>query len=386
MSIDYLVANDIGNSQQKMTINGDAQSQPSVHRRIFQTPTVTETDVDKNIHSLLNNLHVHIASKAIKREGSFLVGKRALQTGQNVESMDISIGKKHTSDLPVINTLSLLAGKAVQDKYRDDKVLPEILKINVTMTTGIPASEYKSEHAKQLEERFKNHKHLVTVYVGEDPVHVEITFDKVKVTQEGVAAVLAIVDAQPDIFEDYNKLYGSAVTGRDFKDKKILHADIGDGTTEYIFTNGLNPVIDACSGERRGLGHAIMDAAKLLSEDTDGYVNLNRQQFSEIIKDNSHKYHDRATNFLYETRYIQAENIRRDIETKYDQKTAGEAEVLAVYGGGSVELKEDLYDELKSFCQTVDMKLLWIPEKNAVTMNRDGMNVFTNKVLNKPVG
>ena len=35
--------------------------------------------------------------------------------------------------------------------------------------------------------------------------------------------------------------------------QKILHADIGDGTSEYIFSKGLNPVPDACWGEKEEL-------------------------------------------------------------------------------------------------------------------------------------
>lgn len=59
--------------------------------------------------------------------------------------------------------------------------------------------------------------------------------------------------------------------------------------------------------------------------------------------------HDKAVEFLEETRYMQAQGIYDDIEKAYVYKTASQAEVLAVYGGGSIALREDLYKKHLSF-------------------------------------
>ncbi|PEM59939.1 hypothetical protein CN613_28190, partial [Bacillus pseudomycoides] len=59
-----------------------------------------------------------------------------------------------------------------------------------------------------------------------------------------------------------------------FSKKKILHADIGDGTTEYIYTDGLNPIPDSCTGERRGIGHALLEAISLLQDKRPGVGEL----------------------------------------------------------------------------------------------------------------
>ena len=46
---------------------------------------------------------------------------------------------------------------------------------------------------------------------------------------------------------------------------------------------------------------------------------------------------------------MQAQGIYDDIEKAYVYKTASQAEVLAVYGGGSIALREDLYKKHLSF-------------------------------------
>lgn len=168
--------------------------------------------------------------------------------------------------------------------------------------------------------------------------------------------------------------------------KKILHVDIGDGTTEYVYTVGLNPVIDACSGERRGVGHATEEAKELLKDEVGGHLNINRQQFISILRDPSHNLYDLTVRFMEEARYAQAQKILEDIQEKYMEKTAGQVDFIAVYGGGSVQFKDDLYDELIDFANQVRCKVLWIPENFAVDMNVKGMQVLNDKVLFKVKG
>lgn len=100
-----------------------------------------------------------------------------------------------------------------------------------------------------------------------------------------------------------------------------------------------------------------------------------------MLQNKEHNFHTEAKSFFYETRFVQAENILQDIKNKYKENTASEAQVIAVYGGGSVGFKEDLYDELATFCKLNKLELLWIPEKYAIDMNIEGMDVLVNEVL-----
>jgi len=377
-----VVANDIGNSETKMIVNDTLIKQPSVVKRLLSKPNVMETNVEKNIANLLDELIVHVTSNAIKRSGLYFIGKRANMTADKVENMNIKLGNKSKHDIPVLMTLSMLAARSVQLAYQENQELPPSISVDVSMTTAIPASEYSADQARYLEGRFTNNDHVVIVYVGETPVTVTLHFQTVKVTQEGIPALYALLESENEILKNYNEHYKKQAVPKDFANKRILHVDIGDGTTEYIYTVGMNPVTDVCSGEKRGVGHATEEATQLLKEEVGGFLNLNRQQFMDIFRDPSHNLHDLAVRFMQEARYSQAQRILEDIQEKYSD-IAGNVDVIAVYGGGSIQFKEELYEELLDFANTVHCEVLWIPEKYAVDMNVNGLHVINEKILFK---
>ncbi len=377
-----VVANDIGNSETKMIVNDTLIKQPSVVKRLLSKPNVMETNVEKNIANLLDELIVHVTSNAIKRSGLYFIGKRANMTADKVENMNIKLGNKSKHDIPVLMTLSMLAARSVQLAYQENQELPPSISVDVSMTTAIPASEYSADQARYLEGRFTSNDHVVIVYVGETPVTVTLHFQTVKVTQEGIPALYALLESENEILKNYNEHYKKQAVPKDFANKRILHVDIGDGTTEYIYTVGMNPVTDVCSGEKRGVGHATEEATQLLKEEVGGFLNLNRQQFMDIFRDPSHNLHYLAVRFMQEARYSQAQRILEDIQEKYSD-IAGNVDVIAVYGGGSIQFKEELYEELLDFANTVHCEVLWIPEKYAVDMNVNGLHVINEKILFK---
>ncbi|MGG6439814.1 ParM/StbA family protein [Saccharococcus caldoxylosilyticus] len=377
-----VVANDIGNSETKMIVNDTLIKQPSVVKRLLSKPNVMETNVEKNIANLLDELIVHVTSNAIKRSGLYFIGKRANMTADKVENMNIKLGNKSKHDIPVLMTLSMLAARSVQLAYQENQELPSSISVDVSMTTAIPASEYSADQARYLEGRFTSNDHVVIVYVGETPVTVTLHFQTVKVTQEGIPALYALLESENEILKNYNEHYKKQAVPKDFANKRILHVDIGDGTTEYVYTVGMNPVTDVCSGEKRGVGHATEEATQLLKEEVGGFLNLNRQQFMDIFRDPSHHLHDLAVRFMQEARYSQAQRILEDIQEKYSD-IAGNVDVIAVYGGGSIQFKEELYEELLDFANTVHCEVLWIPEKYAVDMNVNGLHVINEKILFK---
>ncbi|MEK4384200.1 ParM/StbA family protein [Aeribacillus sp. FSL K6-2848] len=377
-----VVANDIGNSETKMIVNDTLIKQPSVVKRLLSKPNVMETNVEKNIANLLDELIVHVTSNAIKRSGLYFIGKRANITADKVENMNIKLGNKSKHDIPVLMTLSMLAARSVQLAYQENQELPSSISVDVSMTTAIPASEYSADQARYLEGRFTSNDHVVIVYVGETPVTVTLHFQTVKVTQEGIPALYALLERDNEILKNYNEHYKKQAVPKDFANKRILHVDIGDGTTEYIYTVGMNPVTDVCSGEKRGVGHATEEATQLLKEEVGGFLNLNRQQFMNIFLDPSHHLHDLAVRFMQEARYSQAQRILEDIQEKYSD-IAGNVDVIAVYGGGSIQFKEELYEDLLDFANNVHCEVLWIPEKYAVDMNVNGLHVINEKILFK---
>lgn len=370
---------DLGNSNLKIFINDEYLSVPNVFQRVHGGVDSYEMDEQKNVINLLNDLHVHVTSEAIERNGSFFVGKRAMRNSEKMKSMNIKVANKHEEDLPVINTLSVIAANVIQSVYEEANSVPDLLKVELDLMTAIPASQHNPKTAEILSERFSSNTHVVIVYVGKKAVTVQIECSRVRVTKEALAALYAITEGPDEMFEEFQELYAEQlnnekITGDFFKDKKILHGDIGEGTSEYIFTDGLSPVLDSCSGARRGIGHAIEEACNLLNKDRK--TNFKRQQFTEIMLDKNDKYNEDATEFIYETRYEQAELIKEDLEQKFINDTGGRAEILAVYGGGSIALRNELFNKLKKFCETTGMMLLYVPEKYAIELNPKGMNVL----------
>lgn len=383
-----MVANDIGNSETKMIVNkGQIFRQPSIIKTLLTLPTAVETDVKKNIANLLDELVVSISSKSIRTSGAYAIGNKANGLGGTVENMNIRLGNKHLHDIPVIMTLSLLAAKAVQMDFEENQKLSTNLSVNVKMSTAIPASEYKPDNAKLLEQRFtgagENREHVVSVYVGNEIVQVIINFNEVKVTQEGNPAIYTIGSGEQDILRLYNEQYKKSATPKEFRNKKVFHSDIGDGTTEYIYTIGANPKNDASTGERRGVGHATEEALKLFTEQLGVTINYNRHRFMNVLRDTNHNFHNEAIKCMDLAKQLQSRLIFEDIKDKYLDKTSGDVELFTVYGGGSIQFKEALYEDLIQFAESVNAEVLWIPEEYAVDLNVRGLQVLNENVFFK---
>lgn len=384
----FMLSNDIGNDKMKVLEPNmhDIFKMPNVYKKIVKTPPAQEHNVEKNVVNLLDELIAHITSDSIRFHGLYMIGERALQTTEDLRNMDISNDQKHLSDLPIINTLGYIAARAVQKEYKEKQALPEAaLNVEVYMSCAIPASQHNADTAKHLEDRFTKGTHIVVVYVGKETVTVQIKFNKVKVTKEGVPALYAIFEAPEDMFDEYKEEYNlSSVTGKDFINAKIMHNDIGSGTVENIYTIGVNPRPHQCTGERYGVGHAVQNAIDLMREERPG-LKINRQQFVRYIEHPEEYPKDSALAIqcLKEARLIQIEFILSDIESKYNTILASEPEIIAVYGGGSIEFKDDMYKYLKEFTDSVGAKLLWVPSKYAVDMNVKGLDILNRNMFFK---
>lgn len=384
----YILSNDIGNDKMKVLEPGMEKvfKMPNVYKKVLRALPSQDHDTHKNVLNLMDELVVHITSNAIRYQGMFMIGERALQSTEDLRNMDIYNEEKHKSDLPIINTLGYVAARAVQKEYELNNALPtELLKVEAYMSCSIPASQHNADTAKYLEDRFTDNTHLVVVFVGNEKVTVEIKFVKVKVTKEGVPALYAIFEGPEDMFDEYKKEYElSNVTGKDFRQSKIMHNDIGSGTVEYVYTIGVNPRPNQCTGARFGVGHAVQNAIDLMSEERPG-LKINRQQFAKFIEhpEQYPKDSDLAINCMKDARLIQVELIQNDIESKYNSVLASEPEIIAVYGGGSIEFKDDMYKHLKVFADSVNAKVLWIPARYAVDMNVKGLDILNRNMFFK---
>lgn len=384
---EHYLANDVGNNKMKVMEMQDEEMRvwkiESAYRRLNKLPDVQELDLEKNVLNLMDNLVVNITSQSIERSGLYSIGKKATAVSKNgLYNMDIESAMKHKEDFVLIGTLGFISARAIQKEFKTYGVLQDIINVNVFMSTAIPASQHNAITSKELKERFTNNKHTVIVYFGDQQVTVNVKFKKVFVTKEGVPALYSIYQSEKDMFKEFNDTYNLNWTGENFAEKQIFHTDIGSGTTEYVYTVGSNPVPDRCSGERKGVGHAIESAIPVMELRRNG-ININRQQYSEYLENPElhPKNSNLAKSILEDVSFEQSDSILASIIKKNKIEMANETEIFAVYGGGSIPFKEEMYNKLFEYAKKEDAKLLWIPEKYAVDMNVKGLDILNKNVF-----
>lgn len=399
------IGNDIGNSEIDMYINGHLIRQPNVYSLIGQMPWKDDdVEVQKNLKNIYDNLVVSIISSAVPT-GMYTVGTHALKTkGENVTNLYVK-GNESKSDqlVPYINTLALVAARAVQEAHLAGESLDEI-KVVADMGTALPVKQCSPENVATYRKKFMGETHTVTVHLGlTKKVNVSIDFDYVHVLQEGTPVTFALQmdiegnwrtnsyepssDETNDLYSEFAELYDlEDVDGSYFDGKNILHVDMGDGTTDTPFTRGDAVDNDFCDGVNNGIGHALRDAIPdLVTLAPHAFNSVTRQQYSEILKS---QYTSRKHKFLNEA--IQAFNphcenqttqIVHHVNDQVFKIGPNEIDVVVVYGGGSILTRSIIFDKLKEMCDKTRIQLFYVPAKYAVTLNAEGLDYFVRSEI-----
>lgn len=372
--MELCVGIDIGNAKTEVAFEVENKlqlvRQPSVISYLPRTPESNDLPLEQVMSNLLDNLMVNISSPSIKRNGDYYVGKKAMQHDGIKTNMMISLGGKSTHDLPIITALSLIAATSVKKHYETEGKLPVSMSIELKMATAIPSSEYSHQNANTLEDRFKK-KHTVTLYLGKDQVTTSIDIKECKVTEEGRTSMLAFLNSDDEILNDFNKTYKENKKPKDFMKARTLHSDIGDGTSEFVVIEGVNPVQGLSKGKRLGVGHASDVAISLLRDQINISDKFTRQQLQDWLSRENEKG-ELARSLMEEATYGQALSILEEIQLSYQELASSDVDYTFVHGGGSITFRKNLQDELKSFADHNHFKVVWIPEKFATTMNSRG--------------
>ncbi|MDK0981197.1 ParM/StbA family protein [Clostridium perfringens] len=369
MCIYFKVANDNGNSEHDIIINDVLISQPNVYSKVRRLPNLDEVNKKYVIENIEDNLIVTCEDPS----GIYYIGNYALSSGQKIRNVEVGIdNNKIESDVILINTLAQIAGQAVKVYSLKNKSFKEIIKVKVDMTTALPISSYSSKNAKLFSEKFTNKNHLITVHIGNEIARIEIEFEFVMVIPEGVTSSFLFTQVD-DILKKYN------FKKQFFKDAKVLHVAIGEGTVEYPITKGIEFNPNFIKGSNNGVGHAI-DMALDEFKETKGLIKFSRQDYSEVLKNKKHKYNELAEDIIEQYIEEQAEEIFHNA-TKEIQKANNDIDVVCVYGGGSILMRSALEDKFKKFCDRADIKLLYFDKEDCITLEALGLNVLVNSKL-----
>lgn len=378
-----VVGIDIGNAKTEIAFEHNKEVRferiPSVTSYLTSVPDAPDMPLSDAVNGLLENIVVYFSSKSVKQAGNYFVGKRALQSDRPKQVLNLSLGGKSSSDVPIISSLSLVAASSIKEYYEANEELPESLQIDLKMVTAIPSSEFSSDAQSNLEKRFKG-THNLTLYVGDQQVMVTIKVSECKVTEEGKTSMLAFAYSSPDILSLYNSQYNDDKKPSDFLTARSLHTDIGDGTTEFVLIDGVNPVPGQSQGIRSGVGHASEDATKLLKSSSMNISSkFTRQAFQEWLKLDNEKG-ELARDYMDRAIYSQSQSILEQIQTAFQELAGSDISYLFVHGGGSVTFKDSLSEDLASFTKNNFCKLVWIPEEYASNMNSKGTFILAKNI------
>ncbi|WP_066298082.1 ParM/StbA family protein [Bacillus sp. FJAT-29937] len=396
--LNYEMANDNGNSKQKAIINDEYFLQPNVHTKILQPNIPGVKPLDLAVEQILDNLVINVMSNSLKQanHGNYLIGTASLADNKKQpKAMRAGKDLKSDSDLPLINTLGLIAGKAVKDVYQSKGELPNRIEVKVDMVTALPVSEiaHDFKNREKFRNKFTEHEHQVVVYITQTvAVKVDIKFDFVFVIEEGVTALFSIMGNKGrttkliEALKEQND--SSLVADIDLKklmDMTILHVEPGDGTTELCITKGYNYLEQYALGLSVGAAYAMDEAREVFQKEEN--MNIARQKFSEFVEqpEKHPEYHQIAKGYVDQTVGTLVEQLMDAIKGQFE-RTYNEIDLVLAYGGGSILIKEVMLPEIKEHLSHIKrpVLVLWVPKDYAVTMNVDGMNqIFKNGMFKK---
>lgn len=389
------VGNDNGNSEQDIIINGVQLQQADVYGRVIGRLNLEELDQDDFIENLENNLVIGIAGSKYVNTGEYYVGNYTLKSGATVRNTEVGAGNNKTdSEVVYLNTIGQIAAYAVKKAHKGDKTISDI-EVNVDMTTALPITQYDKREAERFADKFMDGEHRLTVKTPQKDYYVNLKFNFVKVIPEGVTTTFALIGGVDEIYKTYNQkvrenltkvskdsLYMEELNTAYFtkEQRRILHISIGESTTEYPITNGIAFDPNFVQGSNNGNGHAIKKALPLFNSEF--RCSYSRQMYSDVVKSSGHKFHQDTLNYLIGPLEDEAQEIYRRAVDELERSN-NEVDVIMVYGGGSILMREFLEPKLEAVARQIRSKLLYVDKEYAVTLESKGLYNFTGSALFK---
>ena len=395
-NLNVKVGNDTGNSELDMIINGEEIRQANVYGRVVGGINLEELDQDKFIENLENNLVIGVCDLEGIESGDYYIGNYTLKSKARVRNIEVGAGnKKVDSDVCFINTLGLISAYAVKQSYKENKDIKDIT-VKIDMAGALPITQYSKAEGQKFADKFMNTEHRVTVKTPKQNYYVTLKFEFARVIPEGVTTTFALIsDDSERLFKFYNKqvafnlkknrnddLYKEELHTRYFqeKERRILHVAIGEGTTEFPITEGIIYDPNFVEGANNGVGHAIKTALPLFNKKF--RTKYSRQMYSDVVKDKEHKYHEDALEYLSTPLEDEAEEIYRKAVDELE-KANNEVDVIMIYGGGSILMREFLEPRLEDVARRIRSKILYVDKEHAVTLESKGLYNFTNSAIFK---
>lgn len=397
----HIAGIDIGNGYTKGNIDGrpiQAFASSVAHvTSVVDIKAEGNAEIEAVIDDIYNNMYATFDSPCIKNNmtGRFF-GARGLMSGRSLEQFDVNSHlSKAEADLSAILCLGALAGRVLQDYWKEHKALPkdgEVLEHDCILSLALPINEYR-RFRKVYGSKFMNNAHIVTIHNFAHPVRVKLLFSFVTVLAEGESAHYGIQfegeHLMKAMLEDL-KSRGEVLSGISAMDvlaaKNTVGIDIGEGTVNFpVFRNGKFSQ-DASSTYPKGHGHVLMRALERLQGD--GYPFQSRKALSEYLNTEpsplAKARYDAVKRVCDEEEIAFADDICAEFSSVMN-KTNGFTEVVYVYGGGATPLKfvfhQKIIDTMKRFGMAAPV--LYLPSHYSRKLNGHGLYCIAKQQAEK---
>lgn len=391
-----LVANDLGYGAVKAQVDDERILFPSVaallREQDIQDPVQFGSDADHDYYfeHFLEHMDVTVSSPSVTTQGRFLVGRSASESPLPLSAFDVSdFSGKSEEDLSLILTLSMIAAKRVKEAYQNGEDLTETLKANVVMATALPVNEIKRNNiANTYKERYLKGVHGVTFHNFGTPINVSLTFKEVYVMPEGETAQFYIANSTDSKFKksiekDFKEHYSDMkdVSVEDLTTSgNVVGIDIGEGTTDIVvLVDGKADGLSSNSLEV-GYGNVLQEAIEALQMQRFNFSERAKlQEFLAKPATGLNKARKQKVESIVQYQFTPFVNSITNATSAVMRKANSSTEVVFVYGGGSIPMKEQsdlrqrLSEKMKAFSGGFDIPVVWIDKEYAQLMNLNGL-------------
>lgn len=360
---------DAGNNGLKLWVSdADPITIPSIYSDYMRPKTAIMDMEDIAPDELIDNLDVTINSKALPiNNGRYIVGNKVLtERVTNPAELELRSDKSQ-DEIPVITTLSGLAAHAMRLNPNKDSI-----EVNYDLSVALPVNGISKEAVQRNEARYIGTHEVIFHHPSERDVTVTIKIEFCKCIPEGAAAAWGIVFDEKGKVTKRKVEIGDRLEEVTFKDKTLLHFDIGAGTTELVVTEGIKYQPTQSRGLEYGVKKTIADIIQRWNRDYPNKTIDSSTEFNEIYFDPEHPRH----NDLVNDSQAGLNNLARTISIEIINEIDGlkDDPFVFIYGGGAAIIKTQLQQILKKKGRMANVIFLNDP----MYINARGLLVYTS--------
>ena len=390
------VANDNGNGWAKTYCQfedgtGNTTITPSLYAPVSKHETIPDLEESNEVQDFNDNMDVLIKSPSLKTTSEYLVGKAAINSGNNLidYNVEANLGKV-TPDISMIMPLAKIAYAALNHILSVDKYIPTTININLAYyLTCLPISEFvNKERRKTLCKKLSKGKHTVIIKNFEHDIKVVISFSSTNtfIYPEGITAQIGLV-YDPESYLTFRQ--GEIYANSPYKDGleysntgNALLIDIGDGTTDISIMNGVHPLkgLGVNISLNQGVGTAAAAASDQLAIDYPRLGHYTRSVFLNRINKNTNEGKTLRDKYLAPQINALLTTIETEVEKEFS-KTNNDINTVVILGGGVKFLNkknrlafQKMLNELNPFNN--QQTTWWIDPGHSQLLNLDGLRIF----------